>query len=406
MIVFVCPYLGFPNGMAQTARMTAFARGLVKNGKRVLLISLGTSEIPERGILNKLARGQVDGIEFEYTSGTTVRPDSFLKRRWVNAKGTVVAAQRLISLSRQEGIEAVILSQEDFVLALWFWAIAKACKAVYLLEKSEDPLVTYPLLGAESSPWRRAYSSFYLRVTYKLFDGVIVISEYLRGFMAQWLRRGAKIVRIPILVDIEPYVSAGPSPCLDGRYVAYCGSLNEQKDGVLSLMKAFSLISPEFPDVKLCLIGDSDGKKSRLPEYRGHAQALSLADKVILTGTMVRGAIPPYLAHATLLALARPSSRQANAGFPTKLGEYLATGRPVVVTRTGEIESFLQDNVSVYFVAPDDVAAFADRLRYALSHLAEADKVGQTGLETARNSFDYRVGARQLQDFVTACGRP
>lgn len=405
MIVFVCPYLGFPNGMAQTARMTAFARGLVVAGKRVLLLSLGTSEIPERGILNQATKGRVDGIEFEYTSGATVRPDSFLTRRWLSVKGVVVASKRLISLSQHEEIEAIILFEDDLILAFWFWAIARLCKAVYLLEKSEHPLNKHPLTGAEGRLWQRAYTYFYLRVVYKLFDGVLVISECLRTYMAQWLRRGARIVRIPILVDLEPFASAGPGCSLDGRYVAYCGTLNQPKDGVITLMQAFASIRSEFPDIKLCLIGDSDGRASHLAEFRGHAQALGLADSVIFTGAMPRGAIPPYLVHATALALARPSSRQASAGFPTKLGEYLATGRPVVVTRTGEIDLFLQDNESVYFAPPDDVAAFADRLRYALSHLAEADQVGQKGLEIARDNFDYRVGARQLQDFVAACGR-
>ncbi len=404
MIVFVCPYLKFPNGLAQTARMTAFARGLVKAGKRVLMLSLGTSEVPSLGIYNRQAKGRVDGIEFEYTSGTTVRPNSFLKRRWLDLKGAVVAAQRLLHLSRQEGIEAIILSEENLMLAFWFWAISKLCRTVYLLEKSEHPLVSYPLVGAERSRWRRGYSFFYMHMTYKLFDGVVVISEFLRKYMAPRIRRHAKILKIPILVDIEPFASAGLAGSLDGRYVAYCGTLNEPKDGVLTLIQAFALISPEFPDIKLCLIGDSGYKKSNLPEFREYTQALGVDDKVVFTGTVAREALPPYLNNATILALARPSSKQASAGFPTKLGEYLATGRPVVVTRTGEIELFLQDNVSVYFASPDDVTAFADRLRYTILHLTEADQVGQKGLEIAQNHFDYRVGARQLQDFVAACG--
>ena len=58
--------------------------------------------------------------------------------------------------------------------------------------------------------------------------------------------------------------------------------------------------------------------------------------------------MPKYLCNAKLLALARPDSIQAQGGFPTKLGEYLATGRPVVVTKVGEIPDYLEDGVNAF----------------------------------------------------------
>ena len=51
--------------------------------------------------------------------------------------------------------------------------------------------------------------------------------------------------------------------------------------------------------------------------------------------------------------MARPDSRQARGGFPTKLGEYLATGKPVCVTKVGEITVYLEDNVSAFLAEPE-----------------------------------------------------
>ena len=115
---------------------------------------------------------------------------------------------------------------------------------------------------------------------------------------------------------------------------------------------------------------------------------------------VARNDLPMYLAQASILVLARPSSRQSEAGFPTKLGEYLATGKPVLVTRTGEIGSYLVDNFNVFFAPPDDISAFAERIRYILQNPEEASAVGRHGQEAALRFFDYRENGRKLNAFL------
>src|SRR5262249_1079550 len=148
-------------------------------------------------------------------------------------------------------------------------------------------------------------------------------------------RSRAHILKIPILVEIDDYKAAGEM-CSACGSIAYCGTLNEHKDGVVTLMRAYASIARRFPDVGLCLIGDSY-VRSQIPEYRRIATDFDIADRVTFTGSLRREEVPRHLTAARALALARPSSAQAAAGFPTKLGEYLATGNPVVITCTGEI---------------------------------------------------------------------
>ena len=213
------------------------------------------------------------------------------------------------------------------------------------------------------------------------------------------MRPGARLLRIPILVDAHQFaLGAGPRR-IEGEYVAFCGTLNEAKDGVLTLAKAFAQICAEFPGLRLVLIGDSP-KVSQIPGVRAFVEQLGIADRVVFVGVVARGELPGYLDSATALALARPSSRQADAGLPTKVGEYLATGRPVVVTRTGEIDTYLEDGVNVYFAAPDDASAFAGRLRHVLQHPEEAAAVGRRGREAACEFFDFRANGRRIREFI------
>jgi glycosyltransferase involved in cell wall biosynthesis len=150
--------------------------------------------------------------------------------------------------------------------------------------------------------------------------------------------------------------------------------------------------------LKFVLIGDSI-KTSSIPTYHGYAEKLAISERVFFTGFATRSDLLSYLVHATILVLAKPSNRQSEAAFPTKLGEYLATGKPVLATRTIQIDSYLDDNHDIFLAPPDDVDAFAERLRYILLHQDEAAVVGQRGRDAALRHFDYKENGKKIKSF-------
>ena len=394
IVILTGPGIGFPNGLASTVRVAALARGLGEQGRQVRLLCLGPSEVPGLGVRNAEVRGCRDGVDFEYTSGTTIRGATALGQAWLVLRGLASGMGRVLALHRREGVDAVVVSSDKWTVVPLFWIVAKLCGAAYICEQSEEPFYQVE----RSAAWR-VVSAVLTHTLYRLYDGVIVISAHLERYMRARTRRGAGFLRIPILMDAQLFArSAGAGP-IEGEYVAFCGTLNEAKDGVLTLARAFSSICAEFPGLRLVLIGDSP-KVSQIPRVRAFVEELGIADRVVFVGIVGHGELPGYLDRAAVLALARPSSLQASAGFPTKLGEYLATGRPVVVTRTGEIDTYLDDGVNVYFAAPDDVSAFADRLRHVLRHPEEAAAVGQRGREAALASFDFRANGRRIREFI------
>lgn len=394
IVILFGPGGPFPNGTAPTARVLSYARGLVAQNCRVVVLCLGPSEYQAIGVFNHDIRGVIDGIEFEYTCGTTIRGQNRFQQGWLVIKGLAVGARRILQLLRQGPVDALVLYPDRLVTSLWFWLIARLSRASFLLEKSE-----MPFLQAEESRFWRLYRHVYTHTVYKLFDGFIVISDYLFDYITPRLKRDAAVLKVPILVDVDEFSPAPQTDIKGGSMIVYCGTLNEAKDGVLTLMRAFALIHGDFPDLQLVLIGDAL-KISQIPAYLGHAKALGIIDQVVFTGVLKRSALPDRLAKATVLALARPSSKQAEAGFPTKLGEYLATGNPVVVTATGEIAAYLADGVSAYLVPPDSAEAFAERLRFVLTHPEAARSVGRAGREVAVRSFDNRTNGGRIIEFV------
>jgi glycosyltransferase involved in cell wall biosynthesis len=393
IVVLTGPGVGFPQGLASTVRVAALARGLHGQGGRVCLLCLGPSEFPSIAVLNTEPKGVVDGVEFEYTCGRTVRGRTFFAQQWLVLRGLLQGFRRVRQLHREERVEALLLCSDKWATIPLFWLAARSCGAAYLLELSEEPFYQ-----AESSmAWR--VLRFVHDLSFRLFDGTIVISRHLERYMQRRLGPATAVLRVPALVDAEQFGhGAVPSP-VSGRYVAFCGTLNEPKDGVLTLIRAFAMIATDFPDVRLVLIGDAY-RESTIPVVREYARERGVVDRVVFTGLVGHGDLAGYLDGAVALALARPRSLQARAGFPTKLAEYLSTGRPVVVTRVGEIDTYLEDAVNVYFTAPNDDAALAECLRHVLSEPAEAAAVGRRGREVALGCFDFRANGQKLREFI------
>ena len=161
------------------------------------------------------------------------------------------------------------------------------------------------------------------------------------------------------------------------------------------LIKAFSQVTIKHPDVKLCLLGNptSPGVKN---SNESLIHELKLEDKVLMPGRISFSDMPQWLVDATVLALDRPNNIQAQYGFPTKLGEYLLSGNPVVVTSVGDIPLFLDDKESALIADPDDNDVFAAKLDWVLSNPDDAAVIGAKGREVALLNFNYLIETKKL----------
>lgn len=224
--------------------------------------------------------------------------------------------------------------------------------------------------------------------------GVFVISTSLRNY---YIATGVSPERISIVnmfVDSTRFLPVKKRPVAT-PYIAYCGTASNNKDGVDRLLKAFAIVAKEIDDVDLYIIGKTPTRKDSRSNLNLIDQ-LGINDRVRFTGIISREEMPQTLTNAAVLALARPDSQQARNGFPTKLGEYLLSGNPVVVTKTGDIPLFLEDGVSAYLVEPDDIEGFARKLTLALKDKDAAMRIGRAGYEVAMKNFNYQIEADKI----------
>ncbi len=228
-------------------------------------------------------------------------------------------------------------------------------------------------------------------------SGMIVISQ---GLIQYYIDNGCSPDRVHVvnmIVDSKRFNGLQKQP--SEPYIAYCGTASNNKDGVDQLIKAFALVVKRHPEYKLYIIGGTPSKKQRFNNFQ-LVKELGIEDSVVFKGLIPATQMPQMLKNAEILALDRPDNLQAKYGFPTKLGEYLLTGNPVVVTKVGDIPLFLKDGESALLAAPNNTQDFADKLCWAIENPDKAKTIGKHGKIVAEQHFNYLTETKKLVNII------
>ncbi len=390
-IVFISDF-SFPIGMASTNRIISLAKGLVNNNNCITIFITKPTEKSSR-IINHEKEGIFNGINFIYTSGTPIRSKSRIKLIYLVLKGFFGFFSYFHKYNKKDKIDFVIsFSPKNYLFNYLYVKFIKFNGATPVLAIDEFP---YVVRHHEKFP--KWYISFIKKNYFKQFYGLIIMTNTLIKYFKPLIKPSAFIIHLPMTVEIERFTSDNSMSPIKGKYIAYSGSFVNNKDGIPILIKAFDKVRREISDIKLVIIGGGNiGEDKDFNDFRNIVKELNIENMVVFTGYVSSESIPKYLNNATVLALARPDNIQSKGGFPTKLGEYLATGNPVVVTMVGEITDYLDESCA-YLAEPDSVNSFSRKLKEALID-SNRKTIGNKGRDIAMKYFDHKIQGKRLSD--------
>jgi glycosyltransferase involved in cell wall biosynthesis len=179
-----------------------------------------------------------------------------------------------------------------------------------------------------------------------------------------------------------------------GKRVLFAGS-PVYAETLRFLLSAMDIVWARHNDCQLIITGGAT-ISTLGPAANGKAGQISCL------GFVERGALLQEYSAASVLAIPLFDDVRSHARFPTKLGEYLASGRPVVTNRVGEIPRFLQDGISACVTEPGDTAAFADAICRLLKQPAIAQAMGGEGRRVAERHFHYANYGEKLCEFFSS----
>lgn len=285
-----------------------------------------------------------------------------------------------------------IIKSGDIVYTYGINAIMKFLigrkKVRYYAERTEHLDVT------AKEPWPLGINKKKCIDICKKLDGVFVISSPLKNSFVSYGIESKKVHIINMTVDSDRFINIRKTETKE-RYIAYCGTASNNKDGVDELIKAFSIVANTMKDIKLYIIGKIPTNEDKVNNI-ALIERLNLTERIVFTGIISSKKMPQLLKNAEVLALDRPNSLQAQCGFPTKLGEYLLTGNPVVVTKVGDIPLYLKDGISALLSEDRNPEEFASKILWALTHPKESAIIGENGKKVALQNFNNKIETHKI----------
>lgn len=228
----------------------------------------------------------------------------------------------------------------------------------------------------------------------KLFNGIVYLSNYLReqahcrGFVP------TKTIVIPHFIDVVSPPKTNFKNVNKFR-IGFCGTFTSL-NGFIDLVEAFRLINATNENTELVLIGSLNEEDTKqINQIMGDVMTA-----VKITGFLRKVDLEVMLCTCDVLVNPRRSGKVAEAGFPTKIGEYFASQVPVVSTKTGDIRFYCEDKEQLVLVEPDSPQSIFDGVIFLLENKEKAKIIGKKGYEWALNNLDYRVSTVKLLNFL------
>lgn len=393
MKVFLITKEPFPHGMAAVKRIVAYAKAWAMSDVDCEILIYTRTE--KFGIKPKNIQGKgfYVGIPFKYLSGSPLRERSALIRRL----NDILDFYRLkIYLANNLKKGDIVYEYGRNLKNVSIIGIAHKHGAKYIHELCELPYGT----GDETSKTISNRKAFEKNIMPNL-DGVIAISDTLTEYAKNHCQPTCHIAKVPILVDFRQYDMPDRSDEAEIPYIFHSGTLFEQKDGFVSMLKAFGQsVERLSSDVRFISTGRLQGSKHE-QEIRDIIAQYNIQDKVIFTGYLSDDELREYLAKAAFVVINKLTTQQNKYCFSTKLGEYMAASKPIIITSVGEAMNWLTHGKDAYVIPPNNIEVLSEAMQLFFEDKSLRKRLSSNANETCKRYFSIESNAEKLYNAIS-----
>ena len=384
MNIYIITKQPFPNGMAATNRTKCFAKAIISQGLSCKVLIYTRTERYGKKPKNIDGKGVFEGVPFQYMGKTPLRGKNLLIRNFHDIADKIRLISHLFQHLKKNDIVICGAGRDAFFIQFLI-KIIHIKQAKFVRELCELPYG----IGKET-PETIKKRNYILKKQFPLCDRIIAISDTLMNLAKENTSPKCHIIKVPILVDFEKYYIPDKSSDATTPYIFHSGTLYEQKDGVLGMFEAFGKACNNLSET-IHFISTGNPKES--PQHHEILSIINqyqISDKLTFTGYLYSEQISDYLSKASIVVINKHPNQQNLFGFSTKLGEYLAAGKPVIITNVGEAMNWLKDGESAYIIEPNDTDLLAKAIVDAFRDSEKRKAIGKNGQKVCKENFDFR----------------
>lgn len=259
--------------------------------------------------------------------------------------------------------------------------------------------------GALSSRPAAALLSTWSRLMYQSADIVAYNSPGVGDVLAARGIARDRLAYAPLWTDEEIFRPGGPDLRVelgidDATVVLlYAGTIGAAQ-GLESLAEACRQVAGRR---FLCLIAGSGPAEAELSDLVRQGGA----ENIRFLGRVPTARMTGLIATADLCYIGLRPHPQSAITMPSKTQSVLAAARPALVAAQGDVARVITESGAGWAVAPDDVAAIADRIRAACAiGRAGLAELGAQGRAYYDAFFSVRRGVDRIEELLTRVARP
>ncbi len=369
-------------------------------GVETHLMMLGP-ELVARGCTVDLLTGSVDGRETLDYKGMMVTRTPLMD---LNSLGTPARIQELAGNIRDELTAFIEQTRPDLIHVhnMHYFSPVHAWVLARISRRGNIPLVLTAHNVWEDELWREMLSFRWA------WDVVIAVSRFIKREM---VKNGFPAHRVQVVhhgMDLERFAPAGAAdregildrhPQLRGRRVLFHPARMSLAKGSDFVVWAFAELKRKLPD--LCLVMAGTEKTVDWGSYQGpEIQKVNTLIRDLKLENDVYIRFFPWDEIADMYRVADvvvyPSIFEEPFGLV--MLEALASGTPIVVTRSGGMPEVIEDGFNGFVVPRRDYHALADRCLLILEDPIEAARLAANGLRRARERFSLPVMVENTLD--------
>lgn len=248
-------------------------------------------------------------------------------------------------------------SQRDPFHILFLNSVFSIPAATIYRALSRNGLLQFDLMGLLSEErfpltpktvWKRiAKKGLILLENFLLtrMDFITTINEQHKKLLQRRTTRPVEVIRdgVPEEVLSEEWIPLKKAKDLGKMVIIFVGQINHSR--LDPILKTFPALLKEFPNLQLQVVGSGP----QLSRYLGMANVLGIRGHVLFEGHLSHEKMFDVLAKADIAY----SDDWSIHGFPMKIFEYMAMGKPMVIEGTESVKELLIDHVNALLYKSD-----------------------------------------------------
>ena len=407
-VLFVTQYFHPEVGATQT-RILEFARACRRHGYRVTVLT----ELPNhpQGRIHDEYRGRL--VQREVFEGFDVL------RVWVWTRPTKTTATRLAfyasffamgtacGAALIEDVDVVFATSPPLSVGLIGWLLARRHRARFVLDVRDLwPAVVSAVTDVRQPRMLRAaerVESF----LYRRAERVTAVTQGFVRHIRQAVPDPTRVVWLPNGAATDLFDPSRADPDLrrrlglDNAFVVTFAGLHGLAQGLDVVLHTAARLA-ERPEFVFLLIGDGPAKAALVER----ARALHLPNVRFLPIVPTADIAPYLIASDALLVPLRPHP-VFDTFVPSKLYDYLACGRPVILSVDGEAREVLEASAGGLFCCSGDERAMADAILKLFSLSShERARMGASGRAYVLQHFSRGIQSVHLLDLLQQTVEP